>query len=50
MGTPNPIYTNENKKANKKTYLIILNFRGTYFRGRQFRKVLQEFIFVDDMF
>ena len=28
-------------------YLIVLNFRGTYFRGRRFRKVSREFIFAD---
>ena len=31
-------------------YLIVLNFRGTYFRGRRFRKVSREFIFADDLF
>ena len=29
---------------------IVLKFFGTYFRGRRFRKVLQEFIFTDDLF
>ena len=32
------------------TYLIVLNFRGTYFRGRRFRKVSREFIFAYDLF
>ena len=32
------------------SYLIVLNFRGTYFRGRRFRKVSREFIFADDLF
>ena len=31
-------------------YLIVLNFRGTYFRGRRFRKVSREFIFADHKF
>ena len=31
-------------------YLIVLNFRGTYFRGRRFRKVSREFIFADILF
>ena len=37
-------------EVHKWGYLIVLNFRGTYFRGRRFRKVSREFIFADDLF